>query len=455
MTVAIGTAARLPETGSPFRVAIVGAGPSGFYAAEALLRAPVDVHVDMFERLPVPYGLVRFGVAPDHPKLKQVTAVFDRIASMPGFRFVGCVDVGTDVTIEMLGDCYHAVILATGAAIGRQMGIPGEMLPGSHQASDFVGWYNGHPDYRDCRFDLSGERAVIVGHGNVALDIARILMKTADELRHTDIAAHALEALATSNIREVQVVGRRGMLETRFSAKELQEFSTLADCDPTLDPADLAPGGVALPDGTDPERRAAVGMLASFAAHSSDKKRRCVFRFHLQPLAVEGKDRVERLVFSPTAGLSRRDGPMPVAIDCDLIFSSIGRRSAPVTGVAYDAARGVHANAGGRAAHSGLYVCGWSKRGPQGTIGTNRACAVETVEHVLADLSATGRRVLADADALIDWIGRKDGIRVDFASWQAINTAELERGRLAGKPREKFVSVDQMMAVVTNRSALC
>ncbi|WP_429925627.1 FAD-dependent oxidoreductase (plasmid) [Agrobacterium vitis] len=451
MTITIAAAAK---AASPFRIAIVGAGPSGFYAAEALLRAPINIQIDMFERLPVPYGLVRFGVAPDHPKLKQVTAVFDRIASMPGFRFVGGIDVGIDVTIDTLFDCYHAVILATGAALGRKMGIPGESLPGSHQASDFIGWYNGHPDYRDCCFDLSGERAVIVGHGNVALDIARILLKTTDELRHSDIAAHALEALDESKIREVQVVGRRGLLETRFSAKELQEFSTLSDCDPVLDPDDPVPDVAALPDGTDAEKRAAVSMLASFSTQISDRKRRCVFRFHLQPHAIEGRDRVERMVFSRGSSLSG-DRSMPVSIDCGLVFSSIGRRSAPVPGVAYDEVRGVHANVAGRGPHQATYVCGWSKRGPQGTIGANRACAVETVQHVLADLSSNGHRVLADADALIGRLASKHGVHIDFASWQAIDAAELEQGRLAGKPREKFLSVDQMIAVVTKRRTAC
>ena len=211
----------------PFRVAVIGSGPSGFYATEALLRSGAPVAVDMFEQLPVPYGLVRFGVAPDHPKLKQVTTAFDRIATMPGFRFVGGVSVGRDVSIDELRDSYDAVILATGADVSRSLGIPGEGCAGSHNAGDFVAWYNGHPDFRDVHFDLDCEAATIIGHGNVALDVARILAKTADELRRTDIARHALEVLAESRVREIHIVGRGRPAQARFSAKELREFLEL------------------------------------------------------------------------------------------------------------------------------------------------------------------------------------------------------------------------------------
>ena len=214
---------------------MIGSGPSGFYATEALLRSGMPLAVDMFERLPVPYGLVRFGVAPDHPKLKLVTAAFDRIATTPGFRFIGGVAVGRDVTIDELRESYDAVVLATGADVSRSLGVPGEDLPGSHHAGDFVAWYNGHPDYRDCHFDLGCEAATVIGHGNVALDVARILAKTADELRRTDIARHALEVLAESRIREIHVVGRGKPSQAKFTAKELRDFLELEACDTTVD----------------------------------------------------------------------------------------------------------------------------------------------------------------------------------------------------------------------------
>lgn len=441
-----------------YHVAIVGAGPSGFYAAEALLRSDKNIAVDLFERLPVPYGLVRFGVAPDHSKLKQVTAVFERIAQMPGFRFVGGVEIGVDIRIDDLRRSYHAVILATGAALGREMGLPGENLPGTHQASDFVGWYNGHPDCRDLTFDFGGECAVVIGHGNVALDVARILVKTPDELRPTDIAGHALEALAESRIREVHLVGRGGPAGTRFSAKELQEFGTLENCDPGVEMDDIAIDPFVLPEGVDPERKIAIGLLDTFSRRTWEKSRRCLFRFHLAPVGFEGRERVNRAVFrrsTPGAGMER-----DVAIDTNLVFLSVGRRTAPVADVPYDAARGVHANAGGRIGLEGegvpgLYVCGWSKRGPQGTIGTDRACALDTVEKLLADLDSLPSPPSAAADSVVSSIWDRQGQRLDFDAWRAIDTAEVARGRVLGKPREKFVSVEAMIAAAMGKNIAC
>lgn len=428
---------------SPFRVAVLGGGPSGFYAAEALLRSGLPVAVDMFERLPTPFGLVRFGVAPDHPKLKQVCAVFDRIARMPGFRFFGGIEVGVDVSLESLRAAYHAVILATGAAADRRMGTPGEDLPGSHTAGDFVGWYNGHPDFSHLYFDLSAERAVIVGHGNVALDVARILLKSVDELRATDIAEHALEALARSRIREVQIVGRRGPAETRFSPKELHEFQDIAECSVGLDVSDLRPDSFAVAAEAGPDVRAAIGLLESFGRESESRSRRCVFRFHLEPRRIEGDGRVERVSFARAfpAGAGAE-------IDCGLLFASIGRRSAPLAGAPYDEARGTHANIGGRVVSAGsvvpgLYACGWSKRGPQGTIGTNRACSADTVAAVIADLQGRHSPPAVETDALL---ARVPTAPVDYEAWRRIDAAEIERGRLRGKPREKFVTVADMVS---------
>ncbi|MCJ2059029.1 FAD-dependent oxidoreductase [Methylobacterium sp. J-048] len=431
----------------PHRIAVVGSGPAGFYAAEALLRSGVPVAVDLFERLPAPFGLVRFGVAPDHPKLKQVTAVFDRIAGLPGFRFVGGVEVGVDVSVAELSACYHAVILANGASLDRRMHIPGEDLAGSHQAGSFIGWYNGHPDAAGQSFDLSAERAVVIGHGNVALDVARILLKTPDELRHTDIAAHALDALAESRIREVQIVGRGGVERARFSPKELAEFGDLAACDTGLDPDDL-PGGVPEPTSeAGVEARANAEILRAFAeaGGGAGKPRRCLIRFGLEPLHLAGDGHVERL------HLRRPGSDATVALDCGLVISSIGRRTAPVPGVPYDAATGVHANLGGRIQADGvpvpgLYACGWSKRGPRGTIGTNRACGVETAAAVLADLAALPAPI-GNPDALVANLANRTGCSIDFAAWRRIEAAELARGQAAGKPREKIVTRAEMLAV--------
>jgi ferredoxin/flavodoxin---NADP+ reductase len=442
-----------------YRVAIIGAGPSGFYAAEALLRSGQSVSVDMYERLPVPHGLVRFGVAPDHPRLKQVTKVFDRIAGMDNFHFFGGIEIGETLSIGALRSCYHAVVIATGASVSRALGVPGEQLPGSHQAADFVAWYNGHPEYRHHVFDLSAERAVIIGHGNVALDVARILAKTADELKQTDIAAHALDALAASRVRDIYLVGRRGPDQTRFAAKELQEFAELTNCDPIAELGRFAEP--ATESSLDDEAAAAFTMLQSFAKTTSTKRRRCVFLFNLAPLAITGDGRAQRMLFRRQDGrgvgngdgLGDGPGSASVAIDCDLVFSSIGRLTAPISGVPYDKTRGVHANVEGRvvvdaAPLPGLYVCGWGKRGPQGTIGTNRACSVETVGHILADLPRLDDPPV-HPDSLLGRLPRY----ADYPGWERIDAEELARGRPKGKPREKLVTLDEMFATAQAKIA--
>ncbi len=427
------------------RIAIVGAGPSGFYTAEALLRAGVPgLQVDLIDRLPVPHGLVRYGVAPDHPKLKQVGAVFERIATMPGLRLLGGVALGQDVTLDDLRRGYHAVVLATGAPQSRRLGIAGEDLLGSHAAGNFVGWYNGHPDQRDAGFDLSAERAVVVGHGNVALDVARILLQPVDVLRRTDIAAHALDTLADSRVREVVVVGRRGPAQTRFSPKELHEFGELPGCDALLDASDWQAHHFEPSPATDTEARAAIAQLQAFAGRAPTQGRRCVFRFHLAPVAIVGEGRVQSMRFARTA-----EAPEPgdVQLDCGLVFASVGRQALPVAGVPYDAARGVHVNSQGRLGDAdgplaGLYVAGWAKRGPQGTIGSNRACGIQTADALLADLPWLRSRPLVPAPALLAARERA----VDHAAWRRIDAAEVARGAAVGKPREKFTDVAQMRA---------
>lgn len=429
------------------RIVVIGSGPSGFYVTEALLRAGAPLAVDMFEQLPVPYGLVRFGVAPDHPKLKQVTAAFDRIATTPGFRFIGGVAVGRDVSIDELRDSYDAVVLATGADVSRSLGIPGEDLLGSHHAGDFVAWYNGHPDYRDHHFDLGGEAATVVGHGNVALDVARILAKTADELRRTDIAAHALEVLAESRIRDIHVVGRGRPSQAKFTAKELRDFLKLEACEATVDSRDVTPEDFAPENPNDAELTEKLSLVQTFSRQVSSKRRRCVFRFGLSPVAFKGQGRVEAIAFARHASCAVED------IGCGVVFRSVGRRTTPLVGVPYDDLRGVHANIESRVADglsvvAGLYVCGWSKRGPSGTIGTNRGCGMATAEAVLADLSARVRQRFGNPDALLARLCTRVPRIVSFGDWTTIDAAEKQKGALLGKPREKFVSIPDMLAVV-------
>lgn len=440
------TIANMAKSGI-FQIAVVGSGPGGFYTAEALLRSGVPLAIDMFEKLPVPYGLVRFGVAPDHPKLKQVTVAFDRIARTPGFRFIGGVAVGSDVTIDELRASYDAVILATGADVSRSLGIPGELLPGIHHAGDFVGWYNGHPDFRDHNFDLSQEVATIVGHGNVALDVARILAKSADELRYTDIAAHALEVLAESRIREIHVVGRGSPEQARFAAKELREFLSLGECDVAVERRDIAMEDFVAEPPQDAEMSEKLELLGEFSRTAPTKRKRCLFRFGLSPVAIKGRNRVEAIV------LAQQKSGVAEEIGCGLCFRSIGRQTAPIAGVPYDHLRGVHANIEGRVAiggsiMSGLYVSGWSKRGPSGTIGTNRACGTATAQAVLADLPELSARRSGDADRLFKRLRGRNGGVVSYADWLKIDRSEQRRGAVLGKPREKFVLVSDMLAAM-------
>jgi ferredoxin--NADP+ reductase len=453
---------------NPLRVAIVGSGPSGFYAAEALFRSGRRVRVDMFERLPAPFGLVRYGVAPDHPKLKEPIRVYDTIARTPGFRLFGNVAVGRDVSVAELQAAYHAVIFCSGAESDRRLGIPGEDLPGSHTATEFVGWYNGHPDYRDRRFDLSQEIAVIIGQGNVAIDVCRILAKTVDELRHTDIAEHALESLAQSRIREIHLIGRRGPAQAKFTNKEFRELGELADCDPIVDPADLVLNPASEAELT--ERAGAVAkknleILQGFAARSPRNVRRRVFiRFLLSPVELRGRARLESVVLER----NRLEGPPfhqsavgtgeRIEQPCGLLFRSIGYKGVAIPGVPFDAKQGVFPTRDGRIVDSGgkvipgLYASGWIKRGPTGIIGTNRADSVATVTSLLADLPSLDPRPKPGAEGLEAL--RRDRLRVvSYDDWLVIDQAEVARGAPRGKPREKFTRTVEMLRLLDGPSS--
>jgi ferredoxin--NADP+ reductase len=448
-------------------VAIVGAGPSGFYAAEALLRSGLPVRVDMIERLPTPFGLVRSGVAPDHPKLKQAILVYERIARTPGFNFFGNVHVGRDVTVTELRATHHAVVFACGAETDRRMGIPGEDLSRSHTATEFVGWFNGHPDYRDRAFDLGQETVAIVGQGNVAADVCRILAKPVDELRSTDIAEHALDALARSRVREIHVIGRRGPVQAKFTTKELRELGEIAGCSTMADAADLILNAESETELTDRSNLNGPGNIALFRAFAARKlvvgQRAIRFRFHLSPVALVG-DGVEKLILTrnrlegPPFAQVTRPTDEPVELECGLVFRSIGYRGVAIPGLPFDDALGTVPHMGGRvlegaAALPGLYVTGWLKRGPTGIIGTNRADSVETVESLLADLSKGCDREKRGAEAVGELLERR-GVRVfNYQNWSMLDTAEVSRGKLKGKPREKFIRIDEMLAASTGHEA--
>ncbi len=427
------------------RVAIVGSGPAGFYAAGALLSADTPVEVDMIERLPTPWGLVRLGVAPDHPKLKTVSRAFEKIADQPGFRFLGNVEVGRDLHADDLTRLYDAVIYAVGAQTDRRLGIPGEDLPGSWPATEFVAWYNGHPDFQDIPFDLDVERAVVIGVGNVALDVARMLALTREELEVTDTSDAAIEAIASSSLKEIVIVGRRGPAQAAFTTPELQEMGELAGADVFIDPADLEG---AEPKETIAERNLAV-MRELAALEPQGKQRRVVFKFFESPVAILGDERVEgielvRNVLDENERAVATD--VEETLECGLVFRSVGYRGVELPGVPFEDRSGTIANEAGRVG-DGVYCAGWIKRGPSGVIGTNKKDATETVELLLDDVASGRLQSKPDVSAAaVDALLAERGVRVvEYAGWTAIDEVERAAGEKTGRPRVKLCSWDALL----------
>jgi len=455
---AIGT----PE--HPLRVAIVGSGPAGFYAAGQLLKAKshpdLCAQVDMFDRLPTPWGLVRAGVAPDHPNIKAVSRVYEKTAEHPEFRFYGNVELGRDLSHDDLTSRYHAVIYAVGAQTDRRMGIPGEDLPGSWAATELVAWYNGHPDYRDLEFDLSAERAVVVGNGNVAADVARMLALTREELAQTDVADHALEVMAESNVREIVVLGRRGPAQAAFTNPELLELGDMTDADVFVDPGDaeLDPLSKAFIESEAAHTTAKknVEILSGYAQREPlGKRRRIVLRFLVSPVEILGSERVEGIRFVHNELVDGEDGSLrPRAtelseeLDCGLVFRSIGYRGTRVPGVPFDEKRCVIPNENGRILdRTGEYAVGWIKRGPTGIIGTNKRDAQETVNALLEDLDSDrlGAPSDPDRDSLDALVAERQPDAVSYAGWQAVDRVEREAGESHGRPRVKLCSFEELL----------
>ena len=448
---------------NPLKVAIVGAGPSGFYAAEALIKSDCVVGVDLIERLPSPFGLVRSGVAPDHPKLKQAILVYQKIAQQPGFNYIGNVTVGRDITAEELSSTHHAIIFTCGSESDRKLGIVGEDLPGSYTATEFVGWYNGHPDFRDRTFDLSQEVATIIGQGNVAMDVARILAKTADELKQTDIAEHALEALASSNIREIHVIGRRGPAQAKFTHLELRELGELAECDPVVNPDDLILNPASQAELEDKKNRSNIKnyeILQKFAARSAPSKpRRCYLHFLKGPKALNGTDHLESITLAinelkgDPGNQWAEESDTTEELKSGLLFRSIGYRGKAIPGVPFDQRSGTFPNQQGRIINEGkvvpgLYTAGWIKRGPSGIIGTNRACAVETVASLLEDCAQLANDKKSGSGGVQAILSQRGVRSISYSEWEKIDAAEVERGAAKGKPREKYTRVDEMLEVL-------
>jgi ferredoxin--NADP+ reductase len=428
-------------------IAIVGSGPAGYYCAEALQKQFGEgVAIDIIDRLPVPYGLIRSGVAPDHQSIKAVSKRYEKVALSGGVRFVGNVLVGRDLSVDELRTLYDAVILATGAPEDRPLGIPGDDLPGVVGSAAFVGWYNGHPDFADLDPPLGVEAAAVIGNGNVALDVARILSKTTAEFEASDIARHALDALARSSIRTIHVLGRRGPHQIAMTPKELGELGHLEAAVPKVDLADFPPEGEdAL---LEPGMRKSVTHLREFAGLPQDKRKTIDFDFFAMPVAVEGEGRAERLVVERTrlaedlrsVGTGQR-----YTIPCGLVVGCIGYRTPPIEGVPYEHGRGRFANSEG-VIGEGLYCVGWARRGPTGTIGTNRPDGFEVAEKIFAAFGAGGGGK-AGGEGLEALLAERGAEPVAFADWQRIEAAEAARAR-PGSPREKFTSIVEMLGAI-------
>jgi len=447
----------------PCRVAVVGSGPSGFYAAEALFAAGIPIQVDMYDSLPAPFGLVRYGVAPDHPKIKNIIARYEKTAAHPAFAFFGNVEVGRHIAAEEMRRYYDAVVFANGAQTDRRLGIPGEDLAGSYTATEFVAWYNGHPDYRDRVFDLSHECAVVIGQGNVAVDVARILAKTVDELKDTDIAAHALDALAESKVREVRMVGRRGPVQAAFTPPELKELGELADCDTLVDASELELNESSRAELEVLKWREAqknYDLLGQLAARGRPgKSRRLMIQFYRGPREIIGAQRVEQIVLERNAlngepGAQKAKGTgVTETIPCGVVFRSVGYRGVAIPGVPFDEKGGIIPNLEGRVTRDGkpipgLYAAGWIKRGPSGIIGTNKPCSFETVKAVVADLPSLPRCAEPARETVLALLASRGARVVSYHDWRKVDAAEVERGAAVGKPREKFVSVADMLGVL-------
>jgi ferredoxin/flavodoxin---NADP+ reductase len=453
-------------TASALRVAIIGSGPAGFYAADALLKSEdPPVQVDMLERLPTPWGLVRLGVAPDHPNIKSVSRAFERIAARPGFRFLGNVEVGRDVSHEELARAYDAVVYAVGAQTDRRLDIPGEDLPGSWPATAFVAWYNGHPDFQELEFDLSGERAVVIGNGNVAVDVARMLALTEEELSPTDTTDPAIDAIVAAGIREILMLGRRGPAQGAFTTPELQELGELAGADVVVDPADidLDPASrAALAEDTAIARRN-VDVLTEYAARELAGKQRAVkLRFCVSPVAILGNGKVEAIEVVRNELVAGEDGRIRAeptdereVIPCGIVFRSVGYRGVPLPGLPFDDRRGTIPNDGGRVLADtsqpipGVYCTGWIKRGPSGVIGTNKKDASETAELLLEDARA-GRLPEPVAGGIDELLAERGVAVVSYEGWTAIDAAERARGEPLGRPRVKLRRWDELLSAARN-----
>lgn len=452
----------------PIRIAVVGAGPAGFYAVESLLKSDQQVRVDIFERLPNPFGLVRSGVAPDHQSIKGVTRIYDKLLADARVRFFGNVTIGRDITHDELLAHYDQVVYAVGAQSDRKMGIPGEDLLGSVPATAFVGWYNGHPDYRSMQFNLNAERVVVIGNGNVAMDVTRILMAPVDELATTDMADHALDALRTSQVKQVVMLGRRGPVQAAFTTPELKEFGELAAVDVILDPEDFM-----LDDASQTqlanEKVAArnYDVMQEYLARSLKGMQRSIhMQFLWSPVEILGSGgqvtgvvvERNRLVPDGNGGVKAEGTGERRTIACGIVMRSVGYRSVPIAGVPFDDRRGLIPNQAGRITERPdgelwprSYVVGWAKRGPSGIIGTNKPDSVATVQSMKADWEGMSDRGVLSLPDVHPLLQTRCNVVVEYTGWQAIDAYEVAQGAAQQRPRVKVTSVADMLEIAQTK----
>ncbi len=430
--------------------AVVGSGPAGFYTAEALGKAYGEqARIDIIDRYPVPYGLIRFGVAPDHQSLKAVAKRYDKVAGTAGVGFIGNVTLGRDVAVAELLDCYDAVVLAIGAPDDRKLGVPGENLPGVVGSAQFVGWYNGHPEFADLDPPLDGAHAAVIGNGNVALDCARILSKTRGEFEGSDIVGHALDALERSNMRQVAILGRRGPHQIAMTPKELGELGHLEAASPIIEAADFPP--LEADAALEPGHRKSISILREFAANPqlAGKPKEMLFDFFAKPLKIEGEGKAERIVVERTmldeAGAARGTGET-YAVPASLIISCIGYSTPPIEGVPYDEGRGRFPNQEGKIADR-LFAVGWARRGPSGTIGTNRPDGYEVAEKIAGEMAPGSNGGRPGGERLKQLLEDRGIAPTDFADWRRIEQAEEAAAR-PGSPREKLVRPEHWLAAL-------
>lgn len=416
-----------------YKIAIVGAGPAGYFAAQALqnlANEEISFSIDMIERLPTPWGLVRSGVAPDHPKIKTVSKVFEKIANTEGFRLFGNVELGIDVSIEQLRERYDAVVIATGSALGKKLGIPGEDLPGSLSAAAFVPWYNAHPDFKDESIDLSSHRAVVIGAGNVAMDVARILALEPSELDPTDTADHAIEALKNSAIREVLLSARRGPEHAAFTAPELRELPKLEHTNVIIHKSDIDAALIRVGENIEKDVKSNLdAMILAAEKEPTSHERTLTLQFLATPLEIRGDGKVEEIIFQRTG----TDGTF--SVECGLVITAIGYEAHPLPGVPYENGKVINTDG---VVDDGLYVVGWAKRGPSGVIGTNKSDAADVINLLVSHLGEPKQ-----SGDITEVISHNKVITQQH--WEKINAAEIAAGEVVGKPRRKAVSREELL----------